>query len=80
MRIVLRSEEFEEREISQRTIERTLGLDDPDPESDFIRLFARQRARQQTVCSNQRWVAGVFDNENKLLYTKRWNGVSPDYE
>ncbi|PSQ24434.1 hypothetical protein BRD01_04175 [Halobacteriales archaeon QS_8_65_32] len=71
MRIVLRSEDFEEREISQRTIEKTLGLSDPDPADAYIRAFAMKRARQQNLLSDRGWVAGVFDDENKLQYTQR---------
>jgi hypothetical protein len=78
MRIVLRSEDFEEREISQRTIERTLGLSDPDPENAYIRAFATKRARQQNLLSDRGWVAGVFDDENRLRYTQRPTRQEPE--
>ncbi len=71
MRIVLRSEGFEEREISERTVANTLGIADPEPEDTHVKMFVRKRVRQQNIRSDQTWSAGVFDDDNRLLYTKQ---------
>jgi hypothetical protein len=70
MRIVLRSEDFEEREISERTVANTLGIADPEPENSYVRMFVAKRVRQQNVRSDRMWSAGVFDDDNRLQYTR----------
>ena len=71
MKIVLRSEDFEEQEINERTIANTLGIADPEPDDTHVKMFARKRVRQQNVRSDHTWSAGVFDDNNRLLYTKQ---------
>ena len=69
MRIVLRSADFQQREISQRVIENTLGLADPEPDDVYVWMLARKRARQQSAVSGEHWSAGVFSDDNRLVYT-----------
>jgi hypothetical protein len=69
MRIVLRAEDFEEREISEQTVANTLGIADPEPDDTHVKMFVKKRVRQQNVRSDRTWSAGVFDDDNRLLYT-----------
>ncbi|ERG97629.1 MAG: hypothetical protein J07HQX50_01657 [Haloquadratum sp. J07HQX50] len=71
MRVVLRSSDFEEREISEQTIANTLGIPDPEPDDTYVRMFVTKQVRQQNIRSERTWSAGVFDDDNRLLYTSR---------
>lgn len=71
MRVVLRSDDFEEREISEQTIANTLGIPDPEPDNTYVRMFVTKRVRQKNIRSDRTWSAGVFDDDNRLLYTSQ---------
>lgn len=71
MRIVLRSDDFKEQEISEQTVANTLGITEPEPDDTHVKMFVRKRVRQQNIRSDQTWSAGVFDDDNRLLYTKQ---------
>jgi hypothetical protein len=71
MRIVLRSENFEEREISERTVASTLGIADPEPDDSYVKMFVTKRVHQRNVRSDRTWSAGVFDDDNRLRYTRQ---------
>lgn len=71
MRIVLRSDDFNEQEISEQTVANTLGITEPEPDDTHVKMFVRKRVRQQNIRSDQTWSAGVFDDDNRLLYTKQ---------
>lgn len=71
MRVVLRSNDFEEREISEQTIANTLGITELEPDDTHVRMFVAKRVRQQNVRSDRTWNAGVFDDDNRLVYTSQ---------
>jgi hypothetical protein len=71
MRVVLRSDDFEEQEISEQTIANTLGISNPEPDDTHVRMFITKRVHQQNIRSDRMWSAGVFSDDNRLLYTRR---------